>query len=126
MTRLRAIRGRAADTFRWLWLYWRTAPVDRFGLAPRKIVKAPLCWVRGHNWAGDRGAIRITNFTLQYCQRCGEEICGRTGFHQIQSRPSEDELDPCDEYAFFSEDDDPAPTDWDDAHDRAVANGGPF
>jgi hypothetical protein len=120
MSRLREIALRARDTFAWLLRYWRTAPADRFGLVPREIVKAPVCWVRGHDWAGS--SICITNYTLQYCQRCGEEIAGRTGFHQIIARP-DDWGDPCDDLDFY---DDPSPADWDEAHDRAVANGGPF
>lgn len=125
MKRFRLILADAGETFRWIWCYFaRTAPADRFGLVPSRIIKAPMCWVRGHDWADRHGAICITNWTLQYCQCCGQEIAGRTGFHQIISRP--DDLDWWDEHGRFDDDDDPSPADWDEAMDRAVANGGPF
>lgn len=124
MKQLREVLLTARDTLVWLWRYWRTAPADRFGLVPREIIKAPVCWMRGHDWGGRHGAICITNWTLQYCQRCGEEITGRTGFHQILSRP--DDLDPCDEFAQFDNYDDLSPADWDEAYDHAIAQGGPF
>lgn len=122
MNRLRTVLRRALNTVEWLWKYWRTAPADRFGLVPRQIVKAPLCWWRDHDFGP--GGAAITSWRLQFCQCCGEEIAWRTGFHQIDYAP--DDLDPCDEFARYDEDDDAAPADWDELHDHAVANGGPF
>jgi hypothetical protein len=108
--RLRRIAQHARETFEWLWRYWRTAPADRFGLRPGGIVKAPVCWVRGHDWAGN--SICITNWTLQHCQRCGEEIAGRTGFHQIIERPDDE--------------DDYSHAEWDDVYEWPAADGGSF
>jgi hypothetical protein len=74
----------------------RIAPSFRWWLLP-------ACWIRGHVWAG--ACFEITSYRAQFCERCGEEVAGRTSLHQLEPRP----LDDCDDlpwmgYDYGSED----------------------
>ncbi|HEY5804881.1 MAG TPA: hypothetical protein VIT90_14405 [Lysobacter sp.] len=51
--------------------------------------RLPMCWMRGHTWAG--ASFAITCYTLQFCERCGEEVASRTRWDQIEPRPLDDE-----------------------------------
>lgn len=120
---------RIADTLHYLRLWWATPASARY-IPATMLVKAPICWVRGHSW--EHGpSFGITPWRAEFCACCGQEIAYRTSLDQLRSPETDEERDMADwDREQFSEDDfrdaDGAFTDWDAMHDHATQHGGPF
>lgn len=91
MRRLASIRKSAAHSLEYARTLEATPADERNGWPALRLFRLPLCWLRGHVWPSRGGAIEISPYLLAWCERCGEEICHRTRWAQLEARPIDDE-----------------------------------
>ena len=130
MYRIRRFVRRIGYTFHYVRL-WRAVPPSARYIPASMLVKAPICWLRGHSW--EHGpSFGISPWTAQFCTCCGQEIADRVSLDQLRSPETDEECEWAEQdrererwYDDQYLDDAGAFADWDAMRDQAGANGVP-
>lgn len=128
MNRIRRFFRRIDNTLHY-WRLWRAFPPSARFIPASTLVKAPICWVRGHSW--EHGpSFAISPWTAQFCTCCGQEVAYRVSLDQLRSPETDEEREYAEQdrererwYDDQYLDDTGAFADWDAMRDEAVANG---